>query len=167
MSSNLAFIKGKPLWHKFPCFTSRNNDSKGSKNSEYSIDLGFTENEYTVTDSFHFAEEVCKQDPNLYMASLDVDSLFTNILQDETIDICFDSLYKDYDNTPKISKVVFRNLHNVATKKSFFMFENKFYKQIDGGAMRSPLVPANVFMCSSEDKWLKDCPHNLKSVFCR
>ena len=38
-----------------------------------------TQNEYTVTDSFHFAEEICKQDPNLYMASLDVDSLFTNI----------------------------------------------------------------------------------------
>ena len=53
-----------------------------------------TQNEYTVTDSFHFAEEICKQDPNLYMASLDVDSLFTNIPLDKTIDICIDSLYK-------------------------------------------------------------------------
>ena len=42
-----------------------------------------TENEYTITDSFHFAEEICKQDLNLYMASLD-----TNIPLDETIDIC-------------------------------------------------------------------------------
>ena len=24
-----------------------------------------TQNEYTVTNSFHFAEEICKQDPNL------------------------------------------------------------------------------------------------------
>ena len=46
-----------------------------------------TQNEYTVTDSFHFADEICKQDPNLYMAGLDVDSLFTNIPLDETIDI--------------------------------------------------------------------------------
>ena len=38
-----------------------------------------TQDEYTVTDSFHFAEEICKQDLNLYMTSLDVDSLFTNI----------------------------------------------------------------------------------------
>ena len=81
-----------------------------------------TQNEYTVTDSFHFAEEICKQDPNLYMASLDVDSLFTNIPLDETIDICIDSLYKDDENTSKILKDVFRNLLNVATKEAFSNF---------------------------------------------
>ena len=111
LSSNLAFIKGKSSRYKFSCFTSRNNNSKGSENSEYSIDLGITENECTVTYSFHFAEEICKRDPNVYMASLDVDSLVTNILLDGTIDICIciDSLLKDYENTPKIPKVVFRN----------------------------------------------------------
>ena len=62
------------------------------------------------------------------MASLDVDSLFTKIPLDEALDICIDSLYKDYDNTPKISKVVILNLLNVATKESLFMFNNKFYK---------------------------------------
>ena len=31
-----------------------------------------TSNEYTLIDSFHFAEEICQQDSNLYMASLDV-----------------------------------------------------------------------------------------------
>ena len=40
------------------------------------------ENEYIATDSFHFAKEICKQDPYLYMASLDVETLFTNILLD-------------------------------------------------------------------------------------
>ena len=75
-----------------------------------------TQNEYTITDSFHFAEEICKQDPNLYMASLDVDSLFTNIPLDETIDICIDSLYKDDENSPKIPKDVFCNLLTMATK---------------------------------------------------
>ena len=128
-----------------------------------------TQNEYTVTDSFHFAEEICKQDPNLYMASLDVDSLFTNIPLDETINICIDSLYKDDENTPKIPKNVFCNLLTMATKESFFMFNNKFYKQIDGVAMGSPLGPAlaNIFMCNFEKKWLKDCPHSLKPVFYR
>ena len=69
-----------------------------------------TKHEHTVTDSFHFAEEICKQNPNLYMASLDVDSLFTNISLDKTIDICIDSLYNDKENTSKIPKDVFRNL---------------------------------------------------------
>ena len=34
-----------------------------------------TQNEYIITDSFHFTEEIYKQDPNLYMASVDVDFL--------------------------------------------------------------------------------------------
>ena len=128
------------------------------------------QNEYTVTDSsFHFAEEICKQDPNLYMASLDVDSLFINIPLDETIDICIDSLYKDDENTPKIPKDVFRNLLNVATKQSFFIFNNKFYKQIDKVAMGSPLGPAltNILLCNFENNWLRDCPYSLKPVFYR
>ena len=33
-----------------------------------------TQNEYTVTDPFHFAEEICDQDRNLQMATIDVDS---------------------------------------------------------------------------------------------
>ena len=66
-----------------------------------------TANEYGVIDSFHFAEEICQQDSNLHMASLDVDSLFTNILLYETIDICVGNLYSDNENPPNISKHVF------------------------------------------------------------
>ena len=62
------------------------------------------------------------------MASLDVDSLFTNIPLYETIDICIDSSYKDDENSPEIPKDVFRNVLTVATKELFFMFNNKFYK---------------------------------------
>ena len=130
-----------------------------------------TQNEYNVTDSFHFAGEIYKQDPNLYMASLDVNSLFANIPLDETIDICTDSdsLYKDDENSPKIANDDFCNLLTVATKESFFMFNNKFYKQIDCMAMGYPLgpAPANIFMCSFQSKWLKDCPHSLKPLFYR
>ena len=61
------------------------------------------------------------------MASLDVDSLFTNIPLDKTIEICIDSLYKDDENNPKFPKDVFRNLLTVTTKEFFFMFNNKFY----------------------------------------
>ena len=82
------------------------------------------------------------------MASLDVDSLFTNIPLDETIDNCVDNLYNDNENPPNIPKHDFCNLLNIATKKSFFMFNNKYYKQVDGVAMGSPLAPAlaNIFM---------------------
>ena len=42
VSSNVAFFKDKLSLHKFCYFTSQNSNSKGSKNSEYSIKLGFT-----------------------------------------------------------------------------------------------------------------------------
>ena len=43
VSSNLAFIKDKSSLCTFSCFATRNSNSKGSKNSDYSIYLGFTE----------------------------------------------------------------------------------------------------------------------------
>ena len=101
------------------------------------------------------------------MASLDVDSLLTNIPLDKTIDICIDSLYKDDQNTPRISKDVFRYLVTVVTKESFFMLNNKVYKQTDGVAMGTPTGShlANIVMCRFENKLLKDCPQSLKAVF--
>ena len=66
-----------------------------------------TQNEYTGTDPFHFAEEICKQDPTLHMANLHVESLFNNIPLDETIDIFADSLYKDDETTPRFLRMFF------------------------------------------------------------
>ena len=47
-----------------------------------------TINEYTAKDSFTFAKEITKTDCNYVLASLDVKSLFTNILLEETIENC-------------------------------------------------------------------------------
>ena len=52
-------------------------------------------NEYTTKDSFPFAEELSNYDSNLVMASFDdVESLFTNIPLQETIDLCAEVLFK-------------------------------------------------------------------------
>ena len=45
-------------------------------------------NEFTVKYYFAFAEEIVHPDSKLYMGSLDVDSLFTNMPLEETINIC-------------------------------------------------------------------------------
>ena len=49
------------------------------------------------------------------------------------------------------------------------MFNNKYHKQVDGVAIGSPLGPAlaNIFMCSFESKWLRDCPNYFKPVLYR
>ena len=80
------------------------------------------------------------------MASFDVDALFTNIPLDETIDICVKKLFKTL--VKGIPKNDFRDLLNLAAKESFFTFNNKFYIQVDGVAMGSPLGPilTNIFV---------------------
>ena len=89
----------------------------------------------------------------LFLASLDVDSLVTNIPLEKTISICVDNLYNDNKNPPNTPKHDFYNFLNIATKETFFMFNNK-YKQVDGVAMESLLGPAvdNTFICSFESK---------------
>ena len=47
-------------------------------------------NEFTVKDTFTFAEEIVHQDAKFFMGSFDVDSLFTNIPFEETINIYTD-----------------------------------------------------------------------------
>ena len=53
----------------------------------------FTINKYKVKDSFSFCKEILDQDPNLFMASFDIQSLFTIIPLDETINICVDLVF--------------------------------------------------------------------------
>ena len=63
-----------------------------------------TKSEYTVKNSFLFAEEISEQDPTLYMCSLDVDPLFANIPLDETFDICINQLFGKIDTVEWFTK---------------------------------------------------------------
>ena len=54
-----------------------------------------TNNEFTMKNYFDFAKQVVSYDHNLYIASLDVELLFTNISLEETINNCVDDLFSD------------------------------------------------------------------------
>lgn len=54
---------------------------------------------------FIYAEEIRKQNPNLYMVRVDFDSLLTNITLDYTIGISVGSLDNDNEIPPKIFKL--------------------------------------------------------------
>ena len=128
-----------------------------------------TFNEFTIKDSFAFAEEIVHQDSKLFMGSLDVDSLFTNIPLEETINICTNLLYNNEDVIEGINKSEFKNLLSLATQESYFIFNDVLYKQKDDVAMGSPLGPtmANVFLSFYEVKWLEQCPKEFKPAFYR
>ena len=51
-------------------------------------------NEYSLKDSFELTQDIINQYSGCFIASLDVDSLFTNVPLDETIKICIDKLFK-------------------------------------------------------------------------
>ena len=126
-----------------------------------------TSNQFTLKDSFEFAKIVCEQDAGLFMASLDVDSLFTNVPLEETIHICVNELFKSNSSIHGLNKKQITEMLSLTTKESIILFDMAFYTQVDGVAMGSPLGPslANAFLCHHETKWLNDCPEKFKPVF--
>ena len=97
------------------------------------------------------------------MASLGIESLFTNIPLDETIENCINDLFTNNDTVHNFIKEDFKELLKFAVYESFFTFDNEYYSQLDGVAMGSPLGPtlANAFLCHFEKQWLSDCPQDF------
>ena len=88
------------------------------------------------------------------LCSFDGSSLFTNVPLDETIKICSEPLYDEYNSQPVIPKNVFVELMKSAKSSVEFSFNNTMYKQTDGVAMGSPLgsALANIFVGYYEEK---------------
>ena len=111
---------------------------------------------HCISDSFTFAKTMQNLDidPNVFMCSFDVSSLFTNVPLDETIKICSEALYDQSNSRPVIPKDVFVELMKSATSSVEFSFNSTMYKQTDGVAMGSPLGPAlaNIFVGYYEEK---------------
>ena len=96
-----------------------------------------------------------------------VSSLFTNVPLDETIKICTNELFDSEMTVSGLNKKEMFEMLSLTLKESIILFDNKYYRQIDGVAMGSPLGPtlANIFLCSHESNWLKDCPKDFKHVY--
>ena len=78
-----------------------------------------TTNKFTIKNSFEFAKDVIEQDSGLYMASLDVESLFTNIPLEETINISCDSLFSNEIKINNFSRNDFEKLFRMALQNNF------------------------------------------------
>ena len=81
----------------------------------------FTINEYTVKDSFSFSNEIRNKSTSLYIASFDIQSLFTNIPLDETIDICLELLFNKKRKVKGMLKKYVTKLLMCAVKSSTFV----------------------------------------------
>nr|CAH8825262.1 unnamed protein product [Trichobilharzia regenti] len=101
------------------------------------------------------------------MMSLDVASLFTNIPLLETVNYICDQLIGGKIDvgipSEKVKELLLKCTMNVQ-----FMFNNGFYRQVDGVAMGSPLGPllADIFLAKLENGPLKDTIKGL-DYYCR
>ena len=75
-----------------------------------------------------------------------------------------------YHNSDRnITRKELKKLLFFATSQTHFIFNSKFYNQIDGVAMGSPLAPvlANIFMGFHESKWLNEYNFNKPKFYLR
>ena len=177
--SSPGILYGLPKIHKLdfsskfqfrPIFAAYNTPSYNISKFLVPILSKLTVNEYTVENSFKFCQDVgnLSNSDNLFMASFDVENLFTNVPLNETINIILDQLFTLPNSTViGLTKDLFKNLLELSVLNSFFIFNGKLYKQIEGLGMGLPLGPtfANIFMCFMERNWLIDCPLDFKPVY--
>ena len=110
----------------------------------------FTSNNYTAKDSFDFTKEITRESSRLFM-----DSIFTNVPLDETIEICVNELCKSSQMVSGLKKQEVLEMHSSTTKENVILFYQKYHSQIDGVAMGSLLGPtlANTFLCQHKTTW--------------
>ena len=84
--------------------------------------------EYTIKDSFTLAEELQSFDSKPVMTSFDIESLFTNIPLQETIDLCIENLFKDKTHVDNLLKDSFHELLTRTMSESLILFDQEFYK---------------------------------------
>ena len=95
-------------------------------------------------------------DPNVFMCSFDISSLFTNVPLIETMKICSEAFYDKSYLQPVIPKDVFVESMKSATSSVELSFNNTMYihKQTHGVAIESRLDPAlaNIFVAYYKEK---------------
>ena len=150
-----------------PIFASYNTPSYNLSKFLVPILSKFTQNQYTVTNSYDFADEITKvENRNYFMASFDVENLFTNVPLDETSNIFLNKLFDGVDRFMNFSREQFKTMLELSVKNSFFLFNEKLYRQVDGVGMGLPQGPiyGNGILAHHEDQWLDKCPLSFKPV---
>ena len=91
----------------------------------------------------------------------------TSHLKRLLIDICTNTRFENMEKLEGLLKTGFKVLLSLATQfwfKSYFIFNRKLYKQVDGVAMASLLgtMLDNAFLVHFNKKWLQSWPSDFK-----
>ena len=104
---------------------------------------GLTTNQYTVSNSTEFARQISAIDnaDQFYMVSLDIESLFTNIPLQETIEIATQALFCNTSNVMGLSKDLFKSLLELASLNTFFRLQSEILSPKGWNGYGSPPGP--------------------------
>ena len=103
--------------------------------------MSLVPNDYPSKDTFSFVSQI--KNENLFkkfLVSYEVTSLFTNISLQETIDIAINLIFNHNPNL-NITRKELKKLFLFLTSQTHFSFNSKFYNQMYGVAIGSPLAP--------------------------
>ena len=104
------------------------------------------------------------------ICAVSIESLYTNIPVFETIDIILRKIFPNGSETHYgFDRIEFEKLLKLALSDSFFRFDGKIFKQMDGLSMGAPLSPiiANIFLCEFEVNALQQCDALITPQFYR
>ena len=105
----------------------------------------------------HLGQDQCKK-------SYDVKALFTSVPTTKAITIIKQLLEQDQELQQRTSLSIesILSLLEFCINSTYFSFQGKFYEQLEGAAMGSPLSPivANLYMESFEVEAIKSAPHS-------
>ena len=111
-----------------------------------------------LRDSSHLLNIIrhLKVPPGAILATLDVTSLYTNILNDEGIKAVSRYLFRHRDMSLNPTNTSICKLLDLVLKTNNFGFDNKEFLQVGGTAMGTKLAPsfANLFMGYFEEEYV-------------
>ena len=93
--------------------------------------------------------------------SYNVTALFTSVPIDPALNIIKDMLVNDDNLRTVLSVQNIIELLGFCLHNTYFSFQNKFYEQVEGAAMGSPVSPivANLYMEHFEGEALRSASH--------
>ena len=113
----------------------------------------------------HFIQQLQgkRQEPGEVITDFDVKTLFTSVPVAPSVQIVKQMLQQD----PTLPQRTSMSIQQITTilefclTNTYFLFQGKYYKQVQGAAMGSPISPviANLLMEEFEVKTLSTCPH--------
>ncbi|XP_064107999.1 uncharacterized protein LOC135216554 [Macrobrachium nipponense] len=116
----------------------------------------YTPSKFCLTSSMELLEKIQDSPGDSTMAALYVESLFTNVPVDETIDIILEKVYRNPDmQPPNIPEESLKTLLDICMKRApFTTHGGQMFIQKDGVAMGSPLgvLFANFYMGTVEER---------------